>query len=255
MKMKKALIPPITLMTSLMSGTNTAMRRVTAIQTTVRTTLQRLSNEWVTIPLRFLWTRRTRFRMTDLYHAHTAWQHVRWATINNTNPPWCFSPAQQKYDGIDSDNWNAKKQSGDDDGHIIPWIWHQNIRGHDSSKGQEAVHAWRWREDMRLAASTWEQDELGGGELTCQGVDEQTETHGDDRDGHPVGDLLVLHAAVDCYTRFMALQTHLTDCCTQTCMLVFTCTCKQIGSSQLHCCDCSDVSDGGTSVSGVQPCK
>lgn len=45
MKMKKALIPPITLITSPMSGTNMAMRRVMLIQITVRTTLQRLSNE------------------------------------------------------------------------------------------------------------------------------------------------------------------------------------------------------------------
>lgn len=44
-KMKKALIPPMTLMTSLMSGTNMAMRRVTVIQITVRTILQRLSSE------------------------------------------------------------------------------------------------------------------------------------------------------------------------------------------------------------------
>ena len=44
-KMKKALIPPMTLMTSPMSGTNMAMRRVTVIQITVRMTLQRLSNE------------------------------------------------------------------------------------------------------------------------------------------------------------------------------------------------------------------
>ena len=43
-KMKKALIPPMTLMTSPMSGTNMAMSRVMVIQITVRTTLQRLSN-------------------------------------------------------------------------------------------------------------------------------------------------------------------------------------------------------------------
>lgn len=65
-KMKKALIPPMTLMTSLMSGTNMAMRSVTLIQITVRRTLQRLSKALVTTPLRFLWRRTTRFRMTDL---------------------------------------------------------------------------------------------------------------------------------------------------------------------------------------------
>ncbi len=70
-KMKKALIPPMRLMTSPMSGTNMAMRRVTVIQITVRTTLQRLSKEWVTIPKRRLWMRSTRFRMTDLSHTHT----------------------------------------------------------------------------------------------------------------------------------------------------------------------------------------
>lgn len=45
MKIKKALIPPMTLMTLLMSGTNMAVSTVTLIQTTVRMTLQRLSKE------------------------------------------------------------------------------------------------------------------------------------------------------------------------------------------------------------------
>lgn len=37
MKMKKALMPPMTLMTLLMSGTNVAMSSVTAIHRTVNT--------------------------------------------------------------------------------------------------------------------------------------------------------------------------------------------------------------------------
>lgn len=66
----------MTLMTSLMSGTYMAMRRVTAIQMTVRTTLQRLSKDLVTTPLRFLWRRTTRFRTTDLVHARAQSQNT-----------------------------------------------------------------------------------------------------------------------------------------------------------------------------------
>lgn len=44
------------------------------------------------------------------------------------------------------------------------------------------------------------------GQLTCKGVDEQAEEHRDHRDDHPMGELLVLHAAVDGYTDLMALQ-------------------------------------------------
>lgn len=75
--MKKALIPPMTLMTLLMSGTNMAVRSVTLIQMTVRAILQRLSNEWVTIPRRCLSARRTKFRMTDLFHSRAERQHVQ----------------------------------------------------------------------------------------------------------------------------------------------------------------------------------
>lgn len=69
-KMKKALIPPITLMTSLMSGTNMAMRRVIVIQMTVRITLHWFSNECVTPPRRRRWIRNIRSRMTDLCNEH-----------------------------------------------------------------------------------------------------------------------------------------------------------------------------------------
>lgn len=44
------------------------------------------------------------------------------------------------------------------------------------------------------------------GQLICKGVDEQAEEHRDHRHDHPMGELLVLHAAVDGYTDLMALQ-------------------------------------------------
>lgn len=106
--MKKALIPPMTLMTSLMSGTYMAMRRVTVIQTTVRMTLQRLSKVLVTTPLRFLWRRTTRFRMTDLIQARTPSQHTNHAKTA-ANQPWCVSPPQKKNNRINSDDRNTKK--------------------------------------------------------------------------------------------------------------------------------------------------
>lgn len=81
--MKKALIPPMTLMTSPMSGTNMAMARVMVIQITVRTTLQRLSNEWVTIPRRRLWTRSIRLRMTDL--RDNTLKHINSQIIQNSS--------------------------------------------------------------------------------------------------------------------------------------------------------------------------
>lgn len=58
------------------------------------------------------------------------------------------------------------------------------------------------------------------GELTGQSVDEQTEKHGDHSNKNPTGEFLVLHAAVDCYRGFMALQTH-----TNTHFFCFSCAC------------------------------
>lgn len=137
-KMKKALIPPMTLMTSLMSGTNMAMSRVTAIHNTVRTILQRLSNEWVTIPRRRLWTRSTRFRMTDLY---TYRLHVRCYQYRLKQHRFsCYSPPQQQNDGIYGDNRYSKEQPGNDHDHIVPWVWHQNVGGNVSTECQEAVN-------------------------------------------------------------------------------------------------------------------
>lgn len=162
--MKKALIPPMTLMTSPMSGTNMAMRSVTAIQITVRTTLQRLSNEWVTIPLRRLWTRSIKFRMTDLFQTHTNTETTCWVLKHklnhNTVQLWCHSPPQKKNNRIDGDNWYSKKQPGNDHDHIVSWIWHQNIRGNFSSERHEAVHTWRRRGWMWLAPFTITHDVL-----------------------------------------------------------------------------------------------
>lgn len=45
-------------------------------------------------------------------------------------------------------------------------------------------------------------------ELTGESVDDQTKDHGEHGDDHPVGELLVLHAAVDGYAGFMALQAN-----------------------------------------------
>lgn len=140
--MKKALIPPMTLMTSLMSGTYMAMRSVTVIQITVRRTLQRLSKDLVTTPLRFLWRRTTRSRMTDLIPAWTQSQHT-WTTPTGADQPWRPSPPQEKYDRINGDDRNAKKQSGNDYDHVASWVGHQNIGGNLLSKGQEAVHTCR----------------------------------------------------------------------------------------------------------------
>lgn len=53
MKMKKALMPPMTLMTLLISGTNTAMRRAAVIHRTVRRHRLLLSKASVTVPVRF----------------------------------------------------------------------------------------------------------------------------------------------------------------------------------------------------------
>lgn len=44
--------------------------------------------------------------------------------------------------------------------------------------------------------------------LTSERVDDQTKDHGEHGDEHPVGELLVLHAAVDGYAGFMALQAN-----------------------------------------------
>ena len=41
---------------------------------------------------------------------------------------------------------------------------------------------------------------------TCEGVDDETEDHGDHRDEDPVGEPLVLHAAVDGDGRLVALE-------------------------------------------------
>lgn len=122
-KMKKALMPPMTLMTSLMSGTYMAMRSVTLIQITVRMTLQRLSKDLVTTPLRFLWRRTTRFRMTDLTPTGTQSQHAR-TTPTGGDQLWRPSPPQKKNDGINGDDRNAKKQSGNDDDHVASWVGH-----------------------------------------------------------------------------------------------------------------------------------
>lgn len=122
-KMKKALIPPMMLMTSLMSGTYMAMRSVTVIQITVRMTLQRLSKDLVTTPLRFLWRRTTRFRMTDLIPTGTQSQHT-WTTPTAANQLWRPSPPQKKNDRINGDDGNAKKQSGNDYDHIASWVGH-----------------------------------------------------------------------------------------------------------------------------------
>lgn len=56
--------------------------------------------------------------------------------------------------------------------------------------------------DERVGA--WEPG--GGPELTGERVDDQTKDHGEHRDEHPVGELLVLHAAVDGYAGFVALR-------------------------------------------------
>lgn len=54
MKMKKALTPPMTLITLLMSGTKVAMSSVTAIHSTVSMMRLRLSNSADTTPSRLL---------------------------------------------------------------------------------------------------------------------------------------------------------------------------------------------------------
>lgn len=43
---------------------------------------------------------------------------------------------------------------------------------------------------------------------TCERVDDQTDHHGDHGDEDPVGEPLVLHAAVDGDGGFVALQRH-----------------------------------------------
>lgn len=42
--------------------------------------------------------------------------------------------------------------------------------------------------------------------VTSEGVDEQANEHGEHRDGDPVGEALVAHAAVDGHTCLVALQ-------------------------------------------------
>ena len=110
-KMKKALIPPITLMTSLMSGTNMAMRRVIVIQMTVRITLQRFSNECVTPPRRWRRIRNIRSRMTDLCNEHKCTHRLSYMVTHKNNCLCCPSgalPSQQKYNWIDGDDWYSK---------------------------------------------------------------------------------------------------------------------------------------------------
>lgn len=46
----------------------------------------------------------------------------------------------------------------------------------------------------------------GSAGVTGEGVDEETDEHGEHGDSHPVGEALVAHAAVDGYTGFVALQ-------------------------------------------------
>lgn len=45
-------------------------------------------------------------------------------------------------------------------------------------------------------------------ELTSESVDDETKHHGEHGDDRPVGELLVLHAAVDGYAGLMALQAN-----------------------------------------------
>lgn len=113
----------MTPMTSLMSGTYMAMRSVTEIQTTVRRTLQRLSKDLVTTPLRFLWRRTTRLRTTDLTPARTQSQQTR-TTPTAANHLWPPSPPQKKNDGVNGDDRNAEKQSGNDYDHIASRVGH-----------------------------------------------------------------------------------------------------------------------------------
>lgn len=216
MKMKKALIPPMTLMTLLMSGTNMAVSTVTLIQTTVRTTLQRLSKECVTIPRRLLSRRRIKLRMTDLFRRHAVRRRVCKPRRESTARPterraalrW-RSPPEEQNNRVDGDDGYSKKQSGDDHHHVVAWIGHQNICGDLLSKGHEAVHACEEREGaLRLVVGDkvpWRVAHSADGS-TCQGVDQQAEEHGERGDAHPVGELLVLHAAVDGNAGFVALQ-------------------------------------------------
>lgn len=46
-----------------------------------------------------------------------------------------------------------------------------------------------------------------GAGVTREGVDEQTDEHGDHRDGDPVGEALIAHAAIDGHARLVALQS------------------------------------------------
>lgn len=62
-------------------------------------------------------------------------------------------------------------------------------------------------DEQRSGEHVMEKDQCLRSEPTRQRVDEQTEKHGENRDHHPMEELLVLHTAVDCYTCFMALHS------------------------------------------------
>lgn len=141
-KMKKALIPPITLMTSLMSGTHMAMRRVTAIQRIVRTTRHRHSNTDV-IMARLSQNRNICVKITDLWIRHnnnyaTVCMHA--VSCGTVYGMWLKVPAQQQYYRIDCNDRNSKEQPSNNHHYIISRIWHQDIWGYFPSECKKSKH-------------------------------------------------------------------------------------------------------------------
>lgn len=66
----------------------------------------------------------------------------------------------------------------------------------------------KWSDYQLSGEHIMQQNWSSRGKLTCESVNEQTKKHGEHRDDHPVKELLVLHAAINGYTGFMALSAN-----------------------------------------------